>query len=95
MICYKCKKEIGDITVYRTTECPECHTDLHVCKECKFFSPGSHYDCKETVEDPVNDKEKANFCDFFKVSTSLTKDNSSKGFDNKANIDAFNALFGD
>lgn len=91
MICYKCSKEIPD-TISRTTECPHCKADLHVCKACKFYSPGSHYDCKETVDDIVTDKERANFCDYFKYNTEQNTQNQTN---TKASIDAFNALFGD
>lgn len=91
MICWKCKKEIGETGISRTSECPECKADLHVCKACKFYSPGNHYDCKESVEDCINDKERSNFCDWFKYGeikggTENTKTQSAK--------DAFNALFG-
>lgn len=95
MVCWKCKKEIGELTVSRSTECPSCKADLHVCKACKFFSPGNHYDCKETVEDPVADKERSNFCDWFKYGNLSARDGSSSE-KSKADSakDAFNALFG-
>lgn len=95
MICYKCKKELNDISIYRTTECPFCGADLHVCKACKFYSPGSHYDCKETIEDIVSDKERANFCDFFKAGENGNTAAALGGTAAQANIDAFNALFKD
>jgi len=34
---------------------------------CRFYKPGAHYDCAETVEYPVVDKEKANFCEWFSI----------------------------
>lgn len=94
MICYKCKKTFNDISINRTTECPHCKCDLHVCKACKFYSPGSHYDCKENVEDPVSDKEKSNFCDWFKYGI-FSEENSVSEEKSKADAakDAFNALF--
>lgn len=92
MICWKCKKEINVSEIHRTTECPLCMAQLHVCKGCKFYAPGSHYDCRETVDDIVTDKERSNFCDSFSYGT-----NGSTGTDSKAKAakDAFNALFGD
>ena len=65
MICWKCGKENNIDSVFRNTECSSCHADLHCCKGCKFYAPGSHYDCRESVDSLVSDKEKANFCDFF------------------------------
>ena len=34
-------------------------------KNCKFYVPGAHYDCHETIEEAVTDKAHRNFCDFF------------------------------
>lgn len=92
MICWKCQKEI-DVEVFRTTECPSCHAQLHVCKACKFYAPGSHYDCRETVDDIVTDKERSNFCDSFSYGASTS--GSANSDKSKAAKDAFNALFGD
>ena len=94
MICWKCGKENNIDSVFRNSECSSCHADLHSCKGCKFYAPGSHYDCKETVDSLVSDKEKANFCDFFQVGNSVNNNSEAnkKAQDAK---NAFNALFGD
>ena len=56
-MCWKCGKEIDvSVKIYRDSEC-SCGADLHSCKNCKFYSPNSHYECKETIEDFVSDKE--------------------------------------
>lgn len=93
MICWKCKKEIDISQIHRTTECPLCRADLHCCKQCSFYSPGSHYDCKETVDDVVTDKEKSNFCDYFRVNANIAAGGDGKDKAAAAR-DAFNALFG-
>ena len=95
MICWKCKKEIEVSQISRSTECPLCHADLHTCKGCRHYSSGSHYDCKEAVDELISDKEKGNFCDFFQVNANLsafTESSSTKADDAKK---AFAALFGD
>lgn len=66
-MCWKCKNKIDVEFIGRTDECPTCHTDLHSCKNCSFYLPGSHFDCKENIDEKVSDKEKANFCDFFRI----------------------------
>ena len=95
MICWKCNKEIGIDQIFRTTECPICHAQLHSCKGCKFYAPGSHFDCKESVDDPVSDKERANFCDYF---SPILNGGAASGSNSKEKADAakaaFNALFG-
>jgi hypothetical protein len=40
-----------------------------VCRNCSFFAPGSHNDCREPGAEPVTDKERANFCEFFAFAT--------------------------
>lgn len=93
-MCWKCKKTIdAAIPVYRSSIC-SCGTDLHSCLNCRHYSPGSHYDCFETVEELVKDKERANFCDWFSVKTVFTaeKIDTTKTSDAKK---AFNSLFGD
>ena len=92
MICWKCKKEISLEKVNRTDECPLCHADLHVCRACDFYESGAHNDCRETSADMVSDKERSNFCDYFRVSSK----NAASGDESKAKAarDAFNSLFG-
>lgn len=51
--------------VYRSSSCPSCKRDLKICLNCRFYSPGAHWDCAETIDEPVNEKDRANFCTFF------------------------------
>ncbi|MCL1992559.1 MAG: hypothetical protein FWG66_06410 [Spirochaetes bacterium] len=51
----------------RSLLCKNCGKDLRVCKNCRFFLPGSRGDCSETNAEPVPDKERANFCDWFSL----------------------------
>lgn len=92
MICWKCRKEINVNEIYRNTECPLCKADLHCCKACSFFSPESHYNCKESVDENIVDKERSNFCDFFRAKTDFPP--SGEDDKSKRAKDAFNALFG-
>ncbi|MBQ9495554.1 MAG: hypothetical protein IJR50_07960 [Treponema sp.] len=94
MNCWRCGKPAdAREKIFRTTTCALCGADLHCCKGCAFYLPGAHYDCGETVEELVRDKERANFCDSF----SPQKKSASGGNDaarEKAKA-AFNNLFGD
>lgn len=38
---------------------------MHTCDNCRFYELGAYHDCKEAVEEAVEDKDKANFCDQF------------------------------
>ncbi|MCR5763521.1 MAG: hypothetical protein K6G00_09095 [Treponema sp.] len=93
-MCWKCGSDIIlNTSVQRDSECPVCHADLHSCKNCLFYSPGSHYDCHESVDELVKDKERSNFCDSFKIKTHFSARN---GTDSSASKDArkkLDALF--
>ena len=51
--------------VYRNTLCERCGKELKTCRNCRHFSPGAAADCNEPVSEPVLDKDRANFCDWF------------------------------
>jgi predicted RNA-binding Zn-ribbon protein involved in translation (DUF1610 family) len=64
--CHFCGTDVPNPRdVYRTTTCPKCGRDLKICLNCRFYSLGAHWDCAESVDEPVNDKDRANFCTFF------------------------------
>lgn len=94
--CYACGYQFPDeMNVYRSTECPSCKRDVKVCLNCKFYSRGSNMDCREHISEPVIDKDKANFCDYFKLGGSSSGGGSSNKVDkaDKARSE-FNSLFG-
>ena len=64
--CLNCNTPFND-TVYRTTVCSCCGKELHTCKNCKFYNPSSHWECLETVDEYISDKDRANFCSFFEL----------------------------
>ena len=90
--CYKCGEEF-EMRVYRNTECPSCGKDAKVCLNCKFYSPGSHWDCSESIREAVREKDRANFCDFFEISSNY-KGSSGRSKKDDAQK-AFDSLFGD
>jgi hypothetical protein len=52
--------------VGRRDECPGCRTDLRVCLNCAFYDPARANACMEPQAERVQEKEKANYCDFFR-----------------------------
>lgn len=66
MFCWKCRKKFEDsFRIHFRTVCPYCDIDLHVCKNCRYYSPGKSNDCMIFGTDSVRDRELANFCDEF------------------------------
>jgi hypothetical protein len=58
-----------------------CGADTRACKNCSFYSPGAHYDCRETVDEAVRDKERANFCGNFAYNPDAGSKSGRKEFD--------------
>ncbi|MFQ5877065.1 MAG: hypothetical protein ACE5JH_05170 [Acidobacteriota bacterium] len=64
--CYACGGEIpDDRKILREEECPHCSRDLHCCLNCRFHDPAVSNQCSEPQAEPVLDKERANFCEYF------------------------------
>ncbi len=94
-ICGNCGKELKiDGKVSRGDICPYCHSYLHSCINCEFYSPGYHNDCREPQADPVSDKKKGNFCEYFrfKKAEGLSSKTKNKATDAR---EAFKRLFGE
>lgn len=90
--CYNCSKELDLISgkdVSRSEECPACFASLRCCKMCEFYDTSSYNECREPTAERIVEKEKANFCDHFKLSS------GQNNMNNKADaaMDAANALF--
>ena len=50
----------------RREACPHCGHDLHCCRNCAFYDPAMHNQCREPQAERQVDKERANFCDYFR-----------------------------
>ena len=93
LICWNCSRPTGiEGKIMRADQCPECLADLRCCRGCRHFDPMAHFQCREHIDDPIRNKEKANFCDFFQARAAMqsngriirnadTKDARKKKFD--------------
>lgn len=67
--CYSCGQVFPErMSVYRSSLCPSCGKDVKVCLNCRFYEPGAHWDCRETISEMVAEKDRANFCEYFVLS---------------------------
>jgi hypothetical protein len=66
MNCFHCGREavIQERVGFRD-HCPGCDRPLHVCRNCGFYDPAYHNQCRETQAELVGDKERFNFCEYF------------------------------
>jgi hypothetical protein len=94
LVCWKCGNSLADLSLplRRLDECKKCSAELHACKLCEFYSVAVAKHCRETIAEEVKDKERANFCDYFKprpnAYSTVSQDAASKA---KSDLDA---LFG-
>ncbi len=64
--CFQCGNElVFPYTPGRRDECPKCHADVHVCRNCKNYDKNAYNECREPQADVVKDRERANFCDYY------------------------------
>lgn len=66
--CWKCGASLAEysLPLRRLEECRACRAELHVCRMCEFYDVGKAKHCREPVADEVKDKQRANFCDYFR-----------------------------
>jgi len=76
--CHKCKNIIEAESVFFKDECPRCRFDLHVCLNCVFYDEGKANKCRESQADYVKDRERANYCDYFRFNNNAETKKSEK-----------------
>jgi hypothetical protein len=66
LACWKCGAALADLSLplRRTDECRACRAEIHVCRMCRFYDIRKANQCAEPVADPVQNKERANFCGY-------------------------------
>ncbi|MCC6748291.1 MAG: hypothetical protein IT371_11570 [Deltaproteobacteria bacterium] len=70
--CWKCRNELEfavkvGVKVGRLDTCPHCAADLHACKNCRFYDPGMHNECRENQAEFIRDREAGNFCAHYEI----------------------------
>ena len=91
--CQNCGKELDlgiNAQVSRNDDCPDCGYDLHICLNCKFYDLNSYNECRENQAERVLDKDKANFCDYFKFSEKI---NAKKKVSKNDSLNKLNDIF--
>jgi hypothetical protein len=93
--CYRCGASLAafSLPLSRQDQCPGCGADLHVCKMCRYFDERVPRKCREDGAEDVTEKERPNFCDWFKPSDSAF-DAGRKAEEDQARA-ALDALFDD
>jgi len=51
----------------RGERCLRCQADLRVCLNCVSYDPRAAQQCRDRRADPVADKDRGNFCEYFEL----------------------------
>ena len=65
--CWKCGAPLEGLPlpVGREEYCRACRAEVHACRMCRFYDVSKARQCAEPVAEPVQNKERANFCGYF------------------------------
>lgn len=63
-----------------TDQCRKCGADLHTCKNCRFFDPGSRFECQKPIEVRISKKFDRNTCVQFALKVSIEKQQPQEQF---------------
>ncbi|MDJ0907355.1 MAG: hypothetical protein QNI96_15160 [Woeseiaceae bacterium] len=89
--CYRCGASLEALSLpfSRQDECPACQNYLHVCKMCVHYDRSVPRQCREDGAEDVTDKDRLNFCDWYKPSqTAFDADRKSDEDQARAALDA-------
>ena len=95
IVCFRCGKSLEylSLPLSRRDECRGCRASVHVCRMCIYYDPLAVKQCTEDDAEEVNDKEKVNFCEWFKPACgAFDSIGAGKAAQAKSDLDA---LFGD
>ncbi len=69
LVCWKCGAALADqpLPLSRLAVCSKCRAYLHACRLCVSYDPSLTRKCREQDAEEVADKERANFCGYFKA----------------------------
>lgn len=68
LVCWNCGDSLKTepLPLSRRAVCAVCNAELHVCRLCQFYDPRVSDQCTEDRAEQVREKDRANFCDYFK-----------------------------
>jgi len=94
LACWKCGHTLEDVLLPlpRLAKCRSCNADLHCCRQCRFFDLTVSKQCREPIAEPVQDKQRANFCGYLEIDPTAYKQ-SGENLTAKSQ-DSLSALFG-
>jgi hypothetical protein len=93
LVCWKCGASLADLPhpLSRRAECPACHAEQHVCRLCRHHDLAKAKQCREPAAEEVQNKTRANFCEWFQPRAGAYAPDQAADHSAKARLEA---LFG-
>lgn len=79
--CPRCGQSVPYMEAFppgRADTCKHCGSDLRNCLSCKHYDKTAYNECREPTAERVVDKEKSNFCDWFKFGPNASGNGPTK-----------------
>jgi len=73
--CTQCGTVLQGMTA--SGQCPKCGFELHSCKQCTYFDPGSRFECMQPVKIRIAKKDARNDCELFEIRVTREKETST------------------
>lgn len=70
LVCWRCGEALRDDLPRifpRLEKCRACGSDLHVCRQCRFYAPQYTTKCSHDRAEPAREVDVANFCQHFRL----------------------------
>lgn len=64
--------------------CPKCSTELHSCKQCRFFDSGAKFECMQPVPERITPKDGKNACKLYEFRMTVEKDTAPTSYQQPA-----------
>ena len=74
--CSSCSAAVAT-SVRNDSTCPKCNSDLHTCRQCVYFDPGSRFECRKPITARIVNKGGRNTCELFAPRTVIERETSS------------------
>lgn len=95
LVCHHCGSPVRfDEPLGRDRTCDACGGDLRCCINCRHHDPRYHNQCMEPMADPVEDRARRNFCEYFSYARTGFAPDAARGGREAAARAKLESLFG-
>ena len=75
--CAQCGTVLQGTASSGIGQCPKCGFELHSCKQCMYFDPGSRFECMQPIKERIAKKDARNDCSLFEIRVTREKETST------------------